>query len=304
MKILIAGSHGMVGSAVTPHLLKCGHQVVRLVRHTPTRDEVCWEPDAGQIDAAALEGFDAVVHLASMPWPMRWTSKAKQKILENRIMTNRLLAESLAKCEHKPKVFICASGMGYYPPAGDEILTENCPAGTSFLSKLDQNAEEVTAPASSAGIRVVHLRMPTVLGGDRLKMIGFQAGDGQQWMSWIGRDEVAYIIEFSLTTESLYGPVNTVSPNPMRLANFAKVSTEALAQKPGGVMPAFLVRLFLGEMGEEFLLASRRAQPARLLAAGYHFRFPDLADALRHEKASVEADSPSTVVAKSPALRA
>jgi NAD dependent epimerase/dehydratase family enzyme len=127
-------------------------------------------------------------------------------------------------------------------------------------------------------------------------MLGFQAGDGQQWMSWIGRDEVASIIEFALRTESLCGPVNTVSPNPMRLADFAKVSTEALGQKPGGVMPAFLVRLFIGEMGEEFLLASRRVQPAKLLAAGYRFRYPDLADALRHEQAVLNAGVATGVV--------
>ena len=290
MKILIAGSNGMVGSAVTRHLMEYGHQVIRVVRHTPGPGEIWWEPDTGQIDAAGLNGFDGVVHLASMPWPMRWTAKAKEKMRANRLATNRLLAEALAKCEYKPKVFICASGMGYYPPSGDDILTEDCPAGTSFLSRLDRDAEAITAPAALAGIRVVYLRMPTVLGGERLKMLGFQAGDGQQWMSWIGRDEVASIIEFALKAESLSGPVNTVSPNPMRLADFAKTSTEAMGQKPGGVMPAFIVRLIMGEMGEEFLLASRRIQPTKLLAAGYQFRFANLADALRHEKEIVDTD--------------
>lgn len=290
MKILIAGSHGMVGSAATCHLIECGYEVTRLVRHTPGVGEVWWNPNATEIDTASLDGFDGVVHLASMPWPMRWTAKAKEKMLANRLATNRLLAESLAGCVHKPKVLICASGMGYYAPSGDDMLTENCPSGTSFLSILDRDAETATAPASAAGIRVVHLRMPTVLGGDRLKMLGFQAGDGQQWMSWIAREEVAHIVEFALNTETLSGPVNTVSPSPMRLSDFARTSTEALGQKPGGVMPAFLVRLFLGEMGEEFLLASRRVQPAKLLAAGYRFRFPDLADALRHEQAVMNAD--------------
>ena len=296
MKILIAGSNGMVGSAVTRHLIERGHQVSRLVRHEPGLGEIWWDPDAGQIDAVSLDGFDGVVHLASRPWPMRWTAKAKQKILANRLATNRLLAESLAGCAHKPKVLICASGQGYYAPSNDDVLTENCPGGTSFLSTLDRDAEEITAPATSASIRVVHLRMPTVLGGERLKMIGFQAGNGQQWMSWIGRDELAYIIEFVLKTDSLSGPVNTVSPNPMRLADFAKVSIEALGQKPGGVMPALIVRLFLGEMGEEFLLASRRVQPAKLLAAGYRFRFPDLADTLRHEQAVMNASVAAGVV--------
>jgi len=279
----------MIGSAVTRHLLENDHEVVRLVRYTPGPGEVWWDPDADEIDTAGLEDFDAVVNLATIPWPMRWTAKVKQKMSANRAGTNRLLAEALAQCEHKPSVLICASGIGYYPPSGDTVITEDTPAGESFLTSLNRGGESATASASQAGIRVVHLRIPMVLGGERLKMLGFQAGSGQQWMSWIGLDEVASIIEFALRTESLSGSVNCVSPNPMHLADFARVSTKALGQKPGGVMPAFIARLFLGEMGEEFLLASRRAQPAKLIAAGYQFRFPNLADAIRHEQAVLNA---------------
>jgi uncharacterized protein len=284
MKILIAGSHGLVGSAVTCSLVESGYQVTRLVRQDPAPGEAWWDPDAGKIDQAGLEGFDGVVHLATMVWPMRWTDKAKQKLRTNRLTTNRLLAKSLSKCTHKPQVLICASGMGYYPSSGDTILTEDSPAGTSFVATLQRDGEAATAPASEAGIRVVHLRIPAVLGGPALQRIGFRAGDGQQWMSWVGLDELAFIIEFALRTETLSGPVNAVSPNPLRNAEFATASTQALGQKPGGVMPAFIVRLVMGEMGEEFLLGSRRIQPARLLAAGYNFHFPDLAEALLHEK--------------------
>jgi uncharacterized protein (TIGR01777 family) len=283
MKILLAGSNGMVGSAVTRHLIECGYEVIRLVRHKPSLGEIWWNPDAGQIDTVGLEGFDGVVHLATMPWPMRWTEKSKQKIRTNRLATNRLLAESLAGCKHKPNVLICASGMGYYPSSGDEVLTEDCAAGTSFVARLQQDGEAVTTSANEAGIRVVHLRIPPVLGGAALLRVGFQAGDGQQWMSWIGRDELASIIEFALTTKTLTGPVNTVSPNPMRNADFAIAASQALEQKCGGTMPAFLVRMIMGEMGEEFLLSSRRIQPVKLLAAGYQFRFPELEQALRHE---------------------
>jgi len=283
MKILIAGSHGMIGSAVTRHLLENGYEVIRLVRHTPGLDETWWDPDAGEIHATGLEGFDGVINLATMRWPMHWTPKVKQKMSANRAGTNRLLAEALAQCEHRPSVLVCASGIGYYYPSGDTIITETSPAGASFLTNLNRDGESATASASQTGIRVVHLRIPMVLGGGRLRMLGFQAGSGEQWMSWIGLDEVASIIEFALRTESLSGPVNCASPNPMRLADFAKTSTEALGQKPGGVMPTFMVKLIMGEMGEEFLLASRRAQPAKLVAAGYQFRFPDLADALQHE---------------------
>ena len=283
MKILIAGSNGMVGSAATRHLTECGHEVIRLVRHTPGPGEVWWDPDGGEIDTAGLEGFDGVVHLATMPWPMRWTNKAKQRIRANRLATNSLLAESLAGCERKPRVLNCASGMGYYPSSGDTVLTEDSPAGTSFLAGLQRDGEAATTAASEAGIRVVHLRIPMVLGGAALLRVGFQAGDGRQWASWVGRDELASIIEFALVTETLSGPVNAASPNPMRNADFAIAASRALEQKCGGAMPAFMVRLMMGEMGEEFVLSSRRMQPAKLLAAGYTFRFPELEQAVRHE---------------------
>ncbi|HLO30947.1 MAG TPA: TIGR01777 family oxidoreductase [Anaerolineales bacterium] len=290
MKILIAGSHGMVGSAVTRHLIECGYEVFRLVRQTPGPGEVWWNPDIGEINTAGLEGFDGVVHLATRPWPMRWTVKAKEKMRANRLGTNHLLAESLAGCRRKPRALVCASGMGYYPSSGDTVLTEASPVGTSFLARLQQDGEAATAPASEAGIRVVHLRIPAVLGGPALQRVGFQTGDGQQWMSWVGRDELASIIEFALTTETLSGPVNAVSPNPLRNIEFATASTRALGQKPGGVMPAFIVRLVMGEMGEELLLASRRMQPAKLLAAGYRFRYPELDCALQHEREVANED--------------
>ena len=303
MKILIAGSHGMVGSAVTHHLTECSYEVFRLVRHTAGPCEIRWNPDVDEIDTAGLEGFDGVVHLATMPWPMRWTAKAKEKMRANRLGTNRLLAESLAGCAHKPRVLICSSGMGYYPSSGDMILTESSPAGTSFLARLQQDGEAAAARASQAGIRVVNLRIPPVIGGSALQRVALQTGDGQQWVSWIGRDELASVIEFALMTETLFGPVNAVSPKPLRNAEFARTSAQALGHKPGGVMPAFIARLLMGEMGEELLLASRRMQPAKLLAVGYHFRFPDLADALHHERDCLDAGSLSTIVEKSPALR-
>ncbi len=283
MKVLIAGSNGVVGSAVTRHLIDCGYEVTRLVRRAPGPNEVLWDPDAGKIDAAGLNGFDGVIHLATMPWPMRWTAKAKQMIRANRLATNSLLAESLAGSKHKPQVLICASGMGYYPSSGDTILTESSPAGTRFLARLQQDGEGATAPASTAGIRVVHLRIPPVLGGPALRRGSIRVGDGQQWMSWVGRDELASIIEFSLLSNSLAGPVNAVSPNPMRNADFAKATAQALGKKPGPSLPAFLVRLLMGEMGEEFMLSSRRMLPAKLLSAGYRFRFPALEQAVRHE---------------------
>ncbi|HEX8993346.1 MAG TPA: TIGR01777 family oxidoreductase [Anaerolineales bacterium] len=289
MKILIAGSHGMIGSAVTRTLGDRGHEIVRLVRHAPGDGELYWDPDGGRIDARGLEGFDAVIQLASMPWPMRWTEKAKQKMCANRSATYRLLADALAACASKPHVLVCASGIGVYPPSDDEVITEETAPCSSFLSAVDREGETATASAEAAGIRVVHLRIPPVVGGAALQRIGFQGGDGRQWMSWVGLDELPFIIEFTLTCEALSGPVNAVSPNPLRAAEFATTARRALGQKPGGTMPAWVVRIVLGEMGEEFVLASRRVQPARLLAAGYRFHFPDLECALRHEKEVVGA---------------
>jgi uncharacterized protein (TIGR01777 family) len=304
MKILVAGSHGMVGSIVTARLIEHGHDVTRLVRSEPHDGQLYWDPDAGAIDAPGLEGFDAVVNLASMPWPFRWTAKAKAKIHANRVATYRLLSDSLAACARKPRVLICASGMGVYPPSGDAILTEETPICSSFLSDVDRVGETATASAEAAGIRVVHLRIPTVMGGAALQRVGFQAGDGRQWMSWVARDELASIIEFALTCETLHGPVNAASPLPLRAAEFAATATTALAQKPGGVMPASIVRLVFGEMGEEFILASRRVQPEKLLAAGYRFRFPELGCALQHEQEIVNLGSASQASEKPAAVRA
>lgn len=295
MKILIAGSHGMIGSAVTRHLVECGHDVVRLVRQAPSSKEVRWDPDAGEIDSSGLEGFDGVVNLATVHWPFRWTAKARKMLLTNRVATYRLLAESLAACVSKPHVLVCASGIGVYPSSGNKILTEDTAPCSSFLSTVDRAGETATAAAEAAGIRVVHLRIPQVMGGAMLKMVGFHAGDGKQWITWVGRDELASIIEFALRTETLCGPVNAVSPNPLRSAEFAATATRALEQKPGGVMPALIARLMFGEMGEEFMLASRRVQPAKLLAAGYRFHYPDLACALQHEQEVMSGELAPTV---------
>ncbi len=283
MRILIAGASGMIGSVVARHLAAQGHAIVRLVRREPGAGEVAWDPDAGVIDAAGLEGFDGIVHMASMRWPMRWTSEFKKQMYSNRIGTNSLLAKSLAGCNRKPQVLVCASGMGIYASSGDQILTEDSPVGSDFLAHLQCDGEAATAPASAAGIRVVYLRIPAVLGGASLLRNMGRLGNGRQWSSWVSRDELASIVQHVLETDALVGPVNPVSPNPVRNAEFATTLSRVLGRKPGLPMPAFLLRLMLGEMGEALVLASRRIQPRRLLATGYAFRFPQLEAALRHE---------------------
>jgi uncharacterized protein len=283
MKILIAGSSGMIGSVVAPYLINQGHEVVRLVRHSPNSGEISWDPDAVSIDPSDLEGFDSVVNLATMPWPARWTETAKQKIRKNRLATNGLLASNLAKCKNKPEVLICSSGMGVYPSLGDQPITEASPLGTDFLSMLQQDGEAEAMKATIAGIRVVNLRMPAVLGGEALQRNMGRIGDGKQWSPWISRDELARIIHFIIITDGIAGPVNPVSPNQVRNAEFATTISNMLGRKPGLPLPAFVLRLILGEMVDALMLASRRIVPRTLLDAGYTFQFPELEVALRHE---------------------
>jgi hypothetical protein len=273
----------MIGSVAAPYLASWGHEVVWLVRREPAKNEARWDPDAGTIDAPALDGFDGVVHVASMRWPMRWTTKAKALMRDNRLRTNGLLSETLARCQRRPRVLVCASGMGIYPSSGDQVLTEESALGTDFLAQLQRDGEAATAPASAAGIRVVNLRIPAVLGGPAIRRNTGRIGSGRQWSSWVSRDELASIIQHVLVTEALSGPVNPVSPNPVRNADFVATLGHVLGARPGMSIPAFVLRLMMGEMGEALILASRRIEPRRLVATGYKFRFPLLEDALRHE---------------------
>lgn len=282
MKILISGSNGMIGSAAARYLATQGHQVTRLVRGKPAAGEVFWDPDGGEIDAAGIEGFDGVVNLASRAWPARWTPAAKGAMRANRLAANGLLARALSACSRKPQVFVCASGMGIYAPAGDSVIDEESPLGADFLAGLQKDGEAAAQNAAAAGIRVVNLRIPMVVGGEAARRKVGRLGDGRQWCSWVGRDELAGIIDFILTHGNVAGPVNPVSPNPLRAAEFASVAA-CVHGAAGPALPAWVLRLMMGEMAEALILASRRIQPRRLQEAGYVFRFPELDGALRHE---------------------
>ena len=294
MNILVTGSTGLVGSAVVPFLTTGGHRVVRLVRGTACGpDEVEWNPQAGTIDAAKLEGLDAVVHLAGENIATgRWSAAKKARIRDSRVNGTRVLSEALAKLSRKPRVLVGASAIGFYGERGDDVMTESSNTGTSFLCNVCRDWEAATEAARSAGIRVVNLRIGVVLtprGGALEKMLlpfkfcaGGVVGTGRQFWSWIALDDVVGVIHHAITHEELSGPVNAVSPEPATNRDFTKTLGRVLGRPTIAPLPAFVVKLLMGEMGEELLLASTRVVPNRLQATGYQFRCPTLDGALRH----------------------
>ena len=289
MKILISGSHGLVGSALIKSLEQDGgHEIFRLVRHYPeSSSEIEWSPDRYSIALARIEGFDAVVHLAGESIAEgRWTDEKKRRIRESRVKGTRLLGDALANLSSPPKTMISASAIGYYGNRGDEVLTEASAAGKDFLSDVCVEWEKATALATEKGIRVVNTRFGIILdanGGALAKMlppfrmgIGGRIGSGKQWMSWIALDDVVGGIKFALTNETLSGPVNFAAPNPVTNAEFTKTLGRALSRPTIFPIPAFGVRLVFGEMADALLLASARVEPAKLLASRFVFRQKDL----------------------------
>jgi len=293
MRILVSGSHGLVGKALIDALEKDGHEISRLVRYSPhSPDEVEWNPDRYSIAIARLEGFDAVVNLAGESIAEgRWTTEKKSKIRESRVTGTKLLGDALANLDNKPKTFICASAIGYYGNRGDELLTETSAPGDDFLSRVCVDWEQSTSLAADNGIRVVNARFGVILdteGGALKKMlppfrmgVGGKLGNGKQWMSWIALDDVVAALKFALNTDALHGPVNFVAPNPVSNAEFTKALGKALNRPTLFPVPAFAVKLMFGEMGEALLLGGQRVKPARLINCGFSFRSSQIDEALR-----------------------
>jgi uncharacterized protein (TIGR01777 family) len=294
MKILIGGSHGLVGTALIKSLETEGHEIFRLVRHAPTsKTEVEWSPDRYSIALARIEGFDAVVNLAGESIAEgRWTDDKKRRIRESRVKGTKLLGDALANLAVPPKALVCASAIGYYGNRGDELLTETSAPGDDFLAKVCAEWEDATALATEKGIRVVNARFGVILdtnGGALKKMlppfrmgVGGKIGSGKQWMSWIALDDVVGGIQFALANDSIKGPVNFVAPVPVTNAEFTKTLGKVLSRPTVLPIPAFAIKLLFGEMGEALLLGSQRVAPERLAAAGYKFGYPKLEQALVH----------------------
>jgi len=294
MRILVSGSHGLVGKALIRSLTPDGHEIVRLVRGKPSgATEIEWYPNEGNLDAASLEGIDAVVHLAGESIASgRWSEEKKRAIRDSRVKGTALLSDALARLSRPPSVFVSASAIGYYGNRGDELLTETSAPGDDFLAKVCVEWENATIPAIEKGIRTVHARFGIILDakeGALGKMltpfqmgIGGRVGDGKQWMSWIDIEDVVNGLKSLLTDSSVNGPVNFVAPNPVTNAEFTKTLGRVLSKPTLFPIPAFGVRLAFGEMADALLLSSQRVEPSVLVQIGFGFAYPTLESALRH----------------------
>lgn len=295
MKILVSGSHGLVGSALIKSLTTPGHEVVRLVRRERAfgSPEVEWRPNQELIDAEHLEGLDAVVHLAGESIASgRWTDDKKRVIRESRVKGTTLLSQSLARLSRPPTVLVSASAIGYYGNRGDELLTEESAPGDDFLAGVCVEWEKATGPAAEQGIRTVNARFGIILdgeGGALEKMltpfrmgIGGRLGDGKQWMSWIALDDVVNGLKFVIDNSVVKGPVNFVAPNPVMNAEFTKTLGRVLSRPTLFPVPAFGARLAFGEMADALLLSSQKVNPGVLKDKGFLFDYPTLEPTLRH----------------------
>lgn len=293
--VAVTGSGGLVGTELCRSLVADGIRVKRLVRGSaePLNDgttSAAWNPD-GPVDPAVLADVDAVVHLAGENVAEgRWNAAKKARIRDSRVGPTRRLAEAAAKAG-RPKVFVSASGVGYYGNRGDELLEEGAPSGAGFLADVGREWEAATEPATAGGLRVVLVRTGVVLspdGGALAKQlpafragVGATLGNGKQWVPWIAGPDLTRIYRFALTEQSLNGPVNAVAPNPVTNREFGRVLANVLGRPYLLRLPAWLLRLLFGELADAALLVSERVVPRRLTEAGFAFEHPELEGALK-----------------------
>lgn len=292
MRVVVSGASGFVGRALVPQLEAAGHTVLRLTRGTASAQggAVHWDPEAGMLDPAALEGTEAAVHLAGENIAARrWTAAHKQRVLASRVAGTRLLATALAGLAEPPRVLVCASASGYYGDRGDVELHEDSPPGSDFLARTCAAWEAAAAPAARGGMRVVHLRIGIVLdpgGGALGKMLplfraglGTALGTGRQFWPWITRSDLVRVIAFALESP-LAGAVNAAAPEAVTNHEWSRTVARVLGRPLWPAVPGFALRLGLGELAG-MLLASQRLVPERLRLAGFQFHEPLLEPALR-----------------------
>ena len=295
-QVLVSGVSGPIGAALLPALKASGARVTRLMRNDSGRSPAAevslpWDPER-PLPAGAVSGFDAVIHLAGESIVGRWTESKKKKIRDSRVVGTENLASALAQAQNKPRVLVSSSAIGYYGNRGDEVLTESSSQGSGFLAEVCAQWEAATRAAADAGIRTVEIRTGVVLsstGGALGKMLtpfkmgaGGRIGDGCQWMSWIDVEDLVRAVLHIVHSDGLHGPVNMVGPKPVKNAEFTRTLASVLDRPAVFPVPAFAVKLALGEMGETVLLGSQRVEPARLVGSGFGFRFATLRDSLEH----------------------
>ena len=292
LRIAVTGATGFIGERLVPLLAAAGHTVVTISRHEPRPGtaDVQWDPAHGVLDPARLEGIDAVIHMAGANVGQRWSDQARREIRESRTLGTSLLARTLAGLERRPSVLVSMSAVGYYGNGGERVLGEDSAPGTGFLAEVVQDWESAAGAARDAGIRVVHPRLGVVLDGhggalERLLPpfrlgLGGRIGAGEQWMSWIAREDVARALAFLLGAGEVAGPVNVVAPEPVRNAEFTRELAGALDRPAFTVVPEFALRALYGQMAEETLLVSQRVTADRLQQAGFTFEYPTLQQAL------------------------
>jgi uncharacterized protein (TIGR01777 family) len=295
-RIAITGASGLIGSALASFLTTGGHQVLRLTRSraAPAPGGIFWNPAAGEIDRAGLEGLDAVIHLAGENISAgRWSPARKAAIRSSRERATGLLAQTLAALQRPPRTLLSASATGYYGDTAQAWVDEASEPGTGFLADVCRAWEEAAAPAAAAGIRVVRVRIGPVItaaAGMLARLLplyraglGGPAGTGREYLSWISLDDLLGVFLHLLAREEVSGPVNAVAPAPVTGAEFARTLARVLRRPASLRVPSVALRLAFGKMAEETLLASQRVRPAALPASGFSFRHPTLESALRHE---------------------
>lgn len=300
LRIAIAGAHGLIGTSLGYLLTTGGHEVVPMVRTAGDTSvgAIQWRPEAGTVDAEALSTVDAVVNLAGEPILGRWSETRKKRIRDSRVEGTRLLAQTLARAQHKPRTLVCASAIGYFGDRGEEELTEQSDAGAGFLAEVCQEWEAAAKPAAEAGIRVAHTRFGLVLhpqGGALKQMLppfrlglGGVIGSGKQYWSWISLNDVTAILYRAIYDDALSGPINLVSPQPVTQRHFAKTLNRVLGRPTILSVPRLAAKLAIGELAEEGILASQRVFPQKLIDAGYAFHDPQLEPALRQMLGTTE----------------
>lgn len=295
MRVLISGATGLIGTALTTRLETVEMEVKHLTRQNVEEGDekrIHWHPGSGTLDSEQIEGFRTVVHLAGENIAAeKWTEDKKRHIMDSRVTSTTLLCRVLANLKEKPRMLICASAIGYYGDRGEEELTEASEPGTGFLSEVCQAWEHAVKPAVDAGIKVVNLRIGMVLtshGGALQRMLppfrlglGGPLGSGEQWMSWIALDDLTEVFLHCMNNRRMTGVFNAVSPNPVQNRDFALALGAALGKTAKTHMPAFAIKLALGEMGKELVLASTRVKPERLEQSGFEWKHPEIGEALQ-----------------------